>query len=175
MDTTVEEQVDIINSENEVVGTTGKSIVHRDGLLHRIVIGELVNAKGEFCFVRQASDRQDSGQFVSPIGGHVSAGEAVETALIRECQEEAGYTPKSFEFIGSTIYNREVIGRKENHLFLVYQIEAERDPLLNHESVEFRWFSINQIKQTLKSDAKLFGAAWHHLFKNLYPGIYKTT
>ena len=168
-----DEQLDVINEQNIVVGTTGKSIAHREGLLHRIVIGELVNSKGEYCFVKQASDRQDPGQFVSPIGGHVGAGESGDDALVRECQEECGFTPDSFEYIGSTIYNREVIGRKENHLFLVYAIHTDQNPILNHESVEFKWFSIAEIKSTLKTNPATFGAAWHHIFNNIFPPVYK--
>ncbi len=170
---TIDEQLDIINEQNEVVGTSGKSVAHKNGLLHRIVIGELVNSKGEYCFVRQASDRQDAGQFVSPIGGHVGAGESVDNALIRECQEECGFTPNNFQFIGKTIYNREVIGRKENHLFLIYVIHTDEDPILNHESVEFKWFSVEEIRKTLNSNTGTFGAAWHHVFKNIFPQIYQ--
>ncbi len=168
MNQTIDEQIDIINSQNEVISVLGKSVAHRDGLLHRIVIGELVNSKGEYCFVRQASDRQDAGQFVSPIGGHVGAGESAAAALVREYQEECGFTPDNFEFVGQSIYNREVIGRKENHLFLVYQINTDRDPILNHESVEFKWFTVGEIQQILKSNPQTFGAAWHHVFKNLF-------
>lgn len=167
-----DELIDVINEQNVVVGTTGKLVAHKDGLLHRIVIAELVNSRGQYCFVKQASDRQDPDQFVSPIGGHVTVGENIEGALIRECQEEVGFTPKSYKFIGSTIYNRQVIGRHENHLFLVYEIQADESPVLNHESVEFRWFSPKEIKATLKSHPGLFGAAWHHVFKNLYPNLY---
>ncbi len=167
-----DEQVDIVDKNNQVIGTTCKSIAHRDGHLHRIVIAELVNQKGKYCFVKQAGDRQDPGQFVSPIGGHVTAGENIENALIRECQEEVGFTPKTYKCIGSTIYNRHVIGRHENHLFLVYEIQAKESPVLNHESVEFQWFSPRKIKETLKSDPRTFGAAWHHVFKNLYPNLY---
>lgn len=168
---TTDEQLDIINEQNEVIGTIGKSIAHRDGVLHRIVIGELINSNGEYCFVKQAGDRQDAGQYVSPVGGHVQAGESSDNALIREC-EEVGFTPKAFKFIGSTIYSRQVIGRKENHLFLVYKIEFEGEPVLNHESVSFKWFSLDEIKQNLKSNPQLFGAAWHHVFKNIFPKVY---
>ena len=167
-----EEQVDIIDGHNRPLSITSKSRAHHDGLLHRVVIGELVNSKGEYCFVKQAGDRQDAGQFVSPVGGHVSAGERFEDALVRECQEEVGFTPSQIKFIGSTPYNRQVIGRKENHLFLVYQIQTDQDPVLNHESVEFKWFSVDEIKSTLKSNPQTFGAAWHHIFKNVYPNLY---
>lgn len=170
-----DEQLDVISVNNEVIGVIGKSIAHREGLLHRIVIGELINAKGEYCFVQQAGDRQDPGQYVSPIGGHVGAGESGEDALIRECEEEVGFTPTDFNFIGSTIYCREVIGRKENHLFLVYQITFEGNPVLNHESVGYQWFSMDEIKQNIKSNPQIFGAAWHHVFKNIFPQIYEIT
>jgi isopentenyl-diphosphate delta-isomerase len=172
MDQIVEEQVDIIDRENKVVDTVAKSVAHHEGLLHRIVIGELKNSRGEYCFVRQSSGRQDGGQFVSPIGGHVSAGESLEHALVRETQEEAGITPKKFHLVGQTLFNREVIGRKENHLFFVYEIETDETPILNHESIEFRWFSIEGIKETLKTNPQLFGAAWNHVYQNLYPEIY---
>lgn len=170
-----DEQLDIINVKNQVIGTISKSIAHREGILHRVVIGELVNPKGEFCLVKQSLSRQDAGQFVSPIGGHVQAGESLEAALIRESQEEVGFVPKDFKFIGQSIFNREVIGRKENHLFFVYQISCDANPILNHESVGYRWFSVEEIKTNLKSNPKLFGEAWHYVFKNLYPDIYKTT
>lgn len=167
-----DEQIDIIDNQNKTLYIEGKSVAHRDGLFHRIVIGEIVNSRGEYCFVRQAGDRQDPGQFVSPIGGHVGAGETADVAIIRECQEECGFTPAKFLFVGQTIYNREVIGRKENHLFLVYKINTDQVPVLNHESVGFKWFSVAEIKQTLKSKPSTFGAAWHHVFKNIFPDIY---
>lgn len=168
-----DEQIDIINENNQVISTTGKSIAHRDGLLHRIVIGELINSSGEYCFVKQAGDRQDPGQFVSPIGGHVGAGESGDDALVRECREECGFAPSNFNLVGTTIYKREVIGRIENHLFMVYIIHTDQDPILNHESVEYKWFSVAEIQDILASSPKTFGAAWHHVFKNIFPDIYQ--
>lgn len=162
-----EEQVDVINAKNQKTGTVSKSVAHRDGLLHRIVIAELRNSHDEYCFVRQSAGRQDGRQFVSPVGGHVSAGESIENAFIRESQEEIGITPVHYKFMGSTIFNREVIGRRENHLFMVYEIESDLEPKLNHESTEFRWFAVPELKVALETRDQLFGAAWHHVFGNV--------
>lgn len=167
-----DEQLDIINEKNVIIGKSGKSTAHRDGLLHRIVIGEIVNSKGDYCFVKQAADRQDPGAFVSPIGGHMQRSERIEDALCRECQEEVGFTPVEMKYVGATIYARDVIGRHENHYFLVYTIRHDGPIVLNHESVEYKWFSPAEIKQTLRDNPQLFGAAWHHVFKNLFPDIY---
>ncbi|TXH03005.1 MAG: NUDIX hydrolase [Candidatus Moraniibacteriota bacterium] len=168
----MEELVDIITIGGEYLQTVPKSQAHKDGLLHKTVIAELINSRGEFCFVRQAGDKQDAGQFVSPVGGHASTGEADEEALVRECQEECGITPTNYKLIGKTIYNREIIGRKENHFFVIYEIYTNQDPVLNHESIEYRWITKAEIKSTLQSRPETFGAAWHHVFKTFYPSIY---
>lgn len=162
-----EERVDVIDEQNNVIKTVPKSLAHQEGLLHRIAIGQLVNSKGKYCFVRQSNGRQDAGQFVSPIGGHVSAGETTDQAIIRESVEEVSITPTDYKLIGQTIFSREVIGRKENHLFFIYEIKTDQDPVLNHESVEFKWFTTDEIKKALVSHNELFGAAWHHAFNFL--------
>ncbi len=173
MDQKIEEQVDIVDEQGNVVYSVPKSVAHEQGLLHKTVIAELVNSRGEYCLVKQAESKQDPGTFVSPVGGHVSAGETDEATLIRECQEECGITPVKYELVGTTIYNRDVIGRHENHLFVVYTIYTDQNPILNHESVEYKWFSVAKIKTTIKNSPETFGAAWHHVFKTIFPKIYK--
>ncbi len=168
----MDELVDIITPDEKFLKTVNKTEAHQQGLLHKTVIAELINSRGEFCFVRQAGDKQDAGQFVSPVGGHVSAGEESDHALSRECQEECGITPTNYKLIGKTIYNREVIGRKENHFFVIYEIYTDQDPVLNHESIEFKWMTKAEIKSTLQSRPETFGAAWHHVFKTCYPSLY---
>ena len=117
-----DEQVDIVNQNDEVVGTTSKQKAHQGGLLHRTVIAEIIGSDGKWTLVKQSSDRQDPGQFVSPIGGHVTAGETEEEAIKREAKEEYGLEGDfTLKFIGKTIFNREVKNRKENNFFILYK------------------------------------------------------
>jgi hypothetical protein len=60
------EMVDIVNENDEVTGQADKRKAHAEGLLHRTVISEVKNGKGEWLLVKQAGDRQDAGQYVSP-------------------------------------------------------------------------------------------------------------
>jgi len=95
-----EEQVDIVDEECNVLYSTSKADAHAKGFLHRTVIAEIRDSIGNWILVKQAADRQDAGQYVSPVGGHVQAGETEEEALKREALEEVGFTDFEYELIG---------------------------------------------------------------------------
>ena len=162
------EIVDIVSENDEVIGTVLKQEAHKQGLLHRCVISQIIDSDGNWTLVKQAGDRQDAGQFVSPVGGHVRAGESVEDALRREAEEEAGIKDFTFRFVGKAIYNREVIGRKENHYFLLYEIFSDAPIVLNHESVAWKKFSPDYLKRQLKQTPEKFGAAFHFVVDKVY-------
>lgn len=69
------EQVDVIDESGKVLKQALKTEAHTHGWLHKTVIGYLKYGN-EWALVRQASDRQDAGQLVAPVGGHVQAGES---------------------------------------------------------------------------------------------------
>ncbi len=162
------EMVDIINQQNEVLYQTSKDDAHQKGLLHRCIIAEVIDSQGNWTLVKQASDRQDAGQFVSPVGGHIKAGESETEALAREALEEMGLTIFTSKYIGKAILNREVIGRKENHLFILYEIYTDQAPVLNHESVDFEKFSLEQIQSEMQSNPTKFGQAFHFVMEKFY-------
>ena len=62
------EYVDIVNENDDIIGSVSKQEAHEKGLLHRTVISEVINTEGKWTLVKQSSDRQDAGQYVSPIG-----------------------------------------------------------------------------------------------------------
>ncbi len=167
----IEEQVDIVDERNRVLYQTSKQEAHEKGLLHRCIIAEVIDGEGKWTLVKQAYDRQDAGQYVSPVGGHVRAGESETDVLKREALEELGLTDFTYKYIGKAIYNRFVKNRRENHFFILYEIYTDQEPTLNHESVEFRKFSRDEIKQTLVQNPHVFGDAYHFVVKEFYPEI----
>ncbi|MCB9812938.1 MAG: NUDIX domain-containing protein [Pseudomonadales bacterium] len=162
------EIVDIVNAKDEVTGNCPKVECHEKGILHRVIISELIDSHGNWILVKQANDRQDAGQYVSPVGGHIRSGETEEEALRRETEEELGITEFDFKFVGKKIYNREVIGRKENHYFIVYEIYSDEEPVLNHESDSYERFSRDQLLKELKENPKKFGDAFHFVMNEIY-------
>ncbi|GEM_PF-6851324 len=63
-------------------------------------------------------DRQDPNKFVNPVGGHIKSGENHIDALKRETLEKTKVYGFKYKFIKKIHFEREIIGNKENHLFL---------------------------------------------------------
>jgi len=163
------EEVDIIDENNNVIGKTTKQEAHQRGLLHRCVISEIKDKSGKWLMVKQSSKRQDAGQYVSPVGGHVGAGETIEDALKREAFEETGLKDFKFKYLDQKVYDRFVIGRQENHLFILFEIYSSEKLKLNHESTSYASFTDDELKSELKNHPEKFGDAFHFVVKNFFP------
>jgi isopentenyl-diphosphate delta-isomerase len=167
----MEEQVDVVDDHDNVMQSISKTDAHKEGLLHRTVISQYINRKREWVLVRQASDRQDAGQFVNPTGGHAQAGESEDEALKREALEEIGVDVVDFKLVGKKIFRRTVGWKDENHYFIVYEIYGENDPVLNEESVEWKRFTEDELTSELQQNPNMFGTAFHVVIDEFYPHL----
>jgi isopentenyl-diphosphate Delta-isomerase len=165
------EEVDIVDENDRVIGKTTKEDAHSKGLLHRTVISEVKDSKGRWLLIKQAADKQDAGQYVSPMGGHVTAGESEDEGLKREAFEELGLKDFEFSLVGKLIFNRFTRGRQENHFFILYEIRSDETPVLNHESVSYRYFTEEELRKELKENPESFGNAFLALLQKFYPHL----
>lgn len=165
----MDEIVDIVDEANTVLYQASKHEAHEKGLLHRCVVSEVFDSKGRWVLIKQAADRQDAGQYVSPVGGHVTSGESEDDALRRETLEEIGLKDMAFSLKGHAIYNRTVLGRKENHYFILYEIHSDEPFVLNHESVSYRALTEAQLRKELKAYPSRFGNAFFRVLEEFYP------
>lgn len=163
-----EEILDIVDENGAVLRQAEKSEAHKHGWLHKTVIGYLRYGE-DWALVAQAADRQDAGQLVAPVGGHVTAGESEDDALLREAEEEIGTRKIKYELVGRAIFHRHVIGRDENHLFVVYEISTDDDIVLNEESVSIERFGKDDLKKALAETPERFGDAYYFVLEKFYP------
>jgi 8-oxo-dGTP pyrophosphatase MutT (NUDIX family) len=165
----MDEIVDVVDEVGNVLHQVAKSHAHTEGLLHKTVIGYLRYGY-HWALVRQADDRQDAGQLVTPVGGHVSAGESEIDALLREVEEEVGAKNITHKRVGSARFHRQTRGRDENHLFVVFEFWTDDPIVLNEEAVSMHTFSDDDLRQALRDKPADFGDGYYFVLEKFYPG-----
>lgn len=87
-----EEEFDLVDETGRVVGRATRAAVHGDpSLLHPVVHCIITNGHGEMLLQKRAADKDvQPDRWDTAMGGHVDAGESIETALARELGEELG-------------------------------------------------------------------------------------
>jgi isopentenyl-diphosphate delta-isomerase len=84
-----DELVDIVNEQDEVIGTMNKLEAHEKRSLHRLAV---ILVMHNDTFLVQKRTMAKDGKLAESVGGHVKAGESYEVAAVREAQEEMGLT-----------------------------------------------------------------------------------
>ena len=160
--------IDIVDESGKVLRSMPKTEAHKHGWLHATVIGYL-RYGDDWALVRQTADRQEPGQLVASVGGHVRSGESYEEALLREAEEEIGTSNISYKLIGKVRFHRQIIGRDENHLFIIYEISTSDKITLGSEAVAIERFSPEAFKETLANSPKEFGDSCYFVLEHFYP------
>lgn len=87
-----EEWLPLVNEQGEIIGKAPRSVCHKgEKLLHPVVhLHVLNNQKHVYLQKRPLNKLVQPGKWDTAVGGHISAGEILETALKREAWEEIG-------------------------------------------------------------------------------------
>jgi len=82
----------LVNEQGGIIGKAPRSLCHRgEKLLHPVVdLHVLNNQKHVYLQKRPLNKLVQPGKWDTAVGGHISAGETLETALKREAWEEIG-------------------------------------------------------------------------------------
>ncbi|QCX00301.1 NUDIX domain-containing protein [Aggregatimonas sangjinii] len=88
----MDELLDILDANGNFTGSTAiKSLAHRDGLFHATVHIWFYTADGQVLLQQRGKDKNTHPLLWDvSVAGHVSAGEQIETAALREIEEEIG-------------------------------------------------------------------------------------
>ncbi|MBK7712275.1 MAG: NUDIX domain-containing protein [Bacteroidales bacterium] len=144
-----EEWFPIVNSEGKVLGKAPRSVCH-DGksmLLHPVVHLHIFDKSGEL-YLQKRSMKKDTqpGKWDTSVGGHISPGETVARALVRESLEELGLNGFVPRFLGSYVWE----SSRERELVNSFSTVTEIAPVINRDEIdEGRFWSIQEIRNNL--------------------------
>lgn len=113
-----EEWLPLVDEKGRVTGKAPRSVVHQDAsLLHPVVHLHVINQKKELYLQKRSKTKSVlPGKWDTSVGGHVSIGDTVEGALLRESAEEIGLKDFSPVPVGQYIYR----GEQESELVFVF-------------------------------------------------------
>lgn len=146
-----EEWFDIVDRNGKILGKAPRSQIHGNpSLIHSTIHVHVFNDKG-LLFLQKRVQSKDlyPGRWDTAIGGHVSSGESIQQALIRESMEELSLNAASaqplFRYVMTNKWESELI-----HTFKLVRNGPFK--LAPDEIEEGRFWNVFEIKKNLGKD-----------------------
>ncbi len=174
------ELLDIYTEHDEPTGQTKfRSDIHKDGDWHRTVNVYVVNEKGEYLVLLCPPPRGlDSQVWGTRFGGHVSAGQTYDEAVVREFKEETGLSVALADFTSLGIYPFERNSWNREHTKIFYYLFTGdiKDLVLDSEEVvRVEWMSAQEIIDSMQQQARQWATTHsdfefvHGMYQKAYP------
>ncbi len=118
-----EEWLPIVDEEGKVKGHAPRSLTHsgKTNWLHPVVHLQVVTPDGVWLQKRPMHKTVQPGKWDTAVGGHVSRGEDIQTALQKEAMEEIGIESNQATLIGRYLWKSEI----ERELVFVFALRYE--------------------------------------------------
>ncbi len=159
----MDENIDVFDEKENLIGRKLKSEAHKDGSWHRGVhIWILVDNK---IFLQKRSCKKDifPGCFDVGCAGHLKSGENYEDAAIRELEEELEIKAKKRDLIYldsrkqiTFIKEKKIISKEFLKVFAL-KIKNTNNVKINKDEIEeVRLFDIKELEDLLKNKPEMF-------------------
>jgi isopentenyldiphosphate isomerase len=146
-----EEHLEIVDMDGNVLRVAPRSEIHGNpALMHRVVHVLVFNTEGALVLQKRSMDKDVApGQWDTSVGGHVDAGETLETAARREMTEELGIECTA-EFLYTYVHSNDY----ETELVHTYRCTHDGPYTLSPEEIdEVRPWSMREIRDHMKGDS----------------------
>lgn len=143
-----EEWLPLVSESGEIIGKAPRSLCHRgEKLLHPVVhLHVLNNQKHIYLQKRPMNKLVQPGKWDTAVGGHISFGETLETALKREAWEEIGLQNFSAKLVKTYRWDSEL----ESELVYVFVSHDYKSIHLHSDEVEEgRFWTAKQLDSNL--------------------------
>lgn len=144
-----DEWFDIVDKGGNVKGRAPRTLCHSGpGMLHPVVHLHLIDSKNRIYLQKRNSDKQiQPGKWDTAVGGHVSSGEKIEDALVREAEEELGIKGFKPALIGSYVWETDI----ESELVYMFVARYDSNIVFNRDEIEDgKYWKIKNIRTNLK-------------------------
>ena len=166
----VEEQVILVDSNDNPIGTMNKMEAHEKAVLHRAFSVFILNDKNEVMLQQRAAHKYHSPLlWTNTCCSHQRVGETNIEAGKRRLFEEMGFTAdlkELFYFIYKAPFDNGLTEHELDHVMIGYSNE---NPVINPEEVEsWKWMSIEAIKEDMTANSEDYTVWFKIIFDEFY-------
>lgn len=142
------EWLPVVDEGGKIIGKAPRSLCHRgEKILHPVVHLHVLNPYGHIYLQKRPINKLvQPGKWDTAVGGHISFGEDLQTALKREAFEEIGLIDFDAKPLGSYRWDTDIESELV-YFFISYDFQKIR--LHSEEVEEGRFWSPSQIKKQL--------------------------
>lgn len=143
----LQELLPVVNTDGNTIGFASRSECHSGKMiLHPVVHLHIFNTSGElYLQLRPAWKTIQPNKWDTAVGGHISYGESVESALQRETMEELGLENLDFKKVLEYQFTSDV----ETEFVYSYVAIADRQVNPSEETAGGRFWGILEIENNL--------------------------
>lgn len=165
----MEEQVVLVDSDDNVLGTMGKMQAHREGVLHRAVSVFIFNRKGEMLLQKRALTKYHSpGLWTNACCTHPRPDETYADCAQRRLKEEMGFTTAlapAFSFIYKEDLENGLMEHELDHVFIgTFDGPARPDPA---EVADCTFAPLNDVRKRLGERPEEFTIWFRAIFERV--------
>ena len=166
----VEEQVILVDSDDNPIGTMNKMEAHEKAVLHRAFSVFILNDKNEVMLQQRAAHKYHSPLlWTNTCCSHQRVGETNIEAGKRRLFEEMGFTAELkelFHFIYKAPFDNGLTEHELDHVMIGY---SNQNPVINPEEVEsWKWMSIEAIKVDMMDNPNAYTVWFKIIFDEFY-------
>jgi len=146
--------LNIVDENDNIIGTEERKVIHEKGLLHREVRAWLVTPNNEIIFQHRSKTKDTLPDLLDiSVAGHVEIGDSYEEAAVREVEEETGVKIKESDLrlIGKIRRDSEdkstetSNGIFEKMFIFTYRGDIKDLKIEQGEAIGFEVFTIEQL------------------------------
>lgn len=172
-----EEEVILVNSQDEEIGTMPKMEAHEKAQLHRAFSVFIMNDNGETMLQQRAAKKYHSPLlWTNTCCSHQRSGETNTRAGKRRLQEEMGFVTELkelFSFIYKAPFDNGLTEHELDHVMMGFYND---DPEINPEEVaDFQWMKPEDIKSDIGTNPEKYTVWFKIIFEKFYDYLIQHT
>ena len=161
-----EEIFDVVDANDQIIGTATRAEVHAQKLTHRAVHVFVFNKRGDLLLQKRSLLKDMCpGLWDSSVSGHLDAGESYEAAAVRELEEEMGITTETTPEEIARIAPGLETGWEHMRLYRIRHDGALRFPAAEVDAV--MWFPLSEITAWIATHPADFAPGFLECWKKL--------